>query len=65
MIDAKFGGGVIKPRLPRQGQGRFAGYRMIVLYRTGSMTVLVDVFGKGDQHNIETDDLKLLRGLAV
>ena len=65
LIDADLGGGVIKQRLPRQGQGRSGGYRVIVFYRTAERTVFVDGFAKGDQDNIDVDDLKLFRELAI
>ena len=38
---------------------------MIVFYRTDSRTVFVDGFAKSDLDNIEEDDLKLFRELAV
>ena len=65
LIDAELGGGVIKQRLPRQGQGRSGGYRVIVFYRTAGRTVFVDGFARNDQDNIDDDDLKLFRELAV
>ncbi|EDT5580287.1 type II toxin-antitoxin system RelE/ParE family toxin [Salmonella enterica subsp. enterica serovar Kokomlemle] len=34
LIDADLGGGVIKQRVARQGQGKSGGYRTIVLYKT-------------------------------
>jgi hypothetical protein len=38
-IDADLGGGVIKQRVARPGQGRSGGYRMIVLYRAGRRAI--------------------------
>lgn len=35
LIDADLGGGVIKQRLAREGQGKFGGFRSIVLFRRG------------------------------
>ena len=35
LIDADLGGGIIKQRVARSGQGRSGGYRMLVAYRTG------------------------------
>ena len=65
LIDADLGSGVIKQRLPRQGQGRSGGYRAIVFYRTAERTGFVDGFAKSYQDNIDDDDLKLFRELAV
>ena len=64
LIDADLGGGVIKQRLPRKGQGRSGGFRVIVAYRTSTRTVFVDGFAKSDQDNIDDDDLARFRDLA-
>ena len=64
LIDADLGGGVIKQRLARQGQGRSGGYRVIVFYRTTVRTVFVDGFAKSDQDNIDDDELAQFSELA-
>ena len=35
LIDAELGGGVIKQRLARPGQGKSGGYRSIILFKKG------------------------------
>lgn len=40
-IDADLGGGVIKQRLARPGQGKSGGFRTIVLYRTSERAFFV------------------------
>ena len=65
LIDADLGGGIIKQRLPRQGQGRSGGFRVIIVYRTSTRTVFVDGFAKSDQDNIDDNDLRLFRDLAA
>ena len=65
LIDADLGGGVIKQRLPRQGQGRSGGFRVIVFYRTSRRSLFVDGFAKSEQDNIDDDDLRLFRDLAA
>ena len=64
LIDADLGDGVIKQRLPRQGQGRSGGFRVIVVYRTSTRTVFIDGFAKNDRDNIDDDDLARFRELA-
>ncbi len=64
LIDADLGGGVIKQRIPRKGQGSSGGFRTIVLYRSGSRAVFVDGFAKNDRGNIDEDDLGLFKELA-
>ncbi len=65
LIDADLGGGVIKQRVPRPGQGRSGGFRTIVLYRTESRAVFVDGFAKSDRDDIDDDDLGMFRMLAA
>jgi hypothetical protein len=65
LIDADLGGGVIKQRVPRPGQGRSGGFRTIVLYRMKARAVFVDGFAKSSQDNIDDDDLERFRKLAA
>jgi hypothetical protein len=64
LVDADLGGGVIKQRLPREGQGKSGGYRSIVLFRRGERAVFAYGFAKKDQDNIKSDELKAFRKLA-
>ena len=64
LIDADLGGGVIKQRLAREGQGKSGGYRSIVLFRRGSKAFFVYGFAKRDKDNIRRDELKAFRKLA-
>jgi hypothetical protein len=61
LIDADLGGGLIKQRLARQGQGRSSGYRAIVAYRAASKAFFLHGFAKSDQENIGEDELITLR----
>jgi hypothetical protein len=63
-IDADLGGGLIKQRVARQGQGRSGGYRTIVAYRAKSRAVFLFGFAKSEQENIEPDELVFLRRLG-
>lgn len=64
-IDADLGGGVIKQRLARDGQGRSAGYRTIILYRAGERAFLVFGFAKNAQANISRHELAQFRQAAT
>jgi hypothetical protein len=46
LIDADLGGGLIKQRVARRGQGRSGGYRMLIAYREGTRTVFLYAFAK-------------------
>jgi hypothetical protein len=64
LIDADLGGGVIKQRLAREGQGRSGGFRTIVLFRRADKAFFVYGFAKNDRSNIKRDELKAFRKLA-
>ncbi len=64
LIDADLGGGVIKQRLAREGQGKSGGFRSILLFRRGSKAFFVYGFAKSDRDNIRPDELKAFRKLA-
>ena len=61
LIDADLGGGVIKPRVPRKGQGRSGGYRTLIAYRSVRRSVFMHGFAKSDRDNVTDDQLKALK----
>ncbi len=65
MVDADLGGGLIKQRVAREGQGRSGGYRMLVAYRAEDRAVFLYGFAKSEQDNIEPDELVSLREIAM
>ena len=64
LIDADLGGGVVKQRLARQGQGKSGGFRTIILFRQEDKAFFVFGFAKNDMANIKRDELKAFRMLA-
>ena len=64
LIDADLGGGVIKQRLAREGQGKSGGFRTIILFRRADKAFFVYGFAKSDRSNIKRDELKAFRKLA-
>jgi hypothetical protein len=64
VIDVDLGGGLIKQRVARPGQGRSGGYRMIVGYRVQSRAVFLLGFAKNERENIKDEELRDLRELA-
>ena len=65
IVDADLGGGVIKQRVARAGQGRSAGYRLLVAYRCGDRAVFLYGFAKNERDNIDDDELATLREIAA
>ena len=64
LIDADLGGGVIKQRIAREGQGRSSGYRSIVLFRRDDRAIFAYGFAKNARQNIGQSELKAFRKLA-
>ena len=64
LIDADLGGGVIKQRIARAGEGRSGGSRSIILFRFKGRAVFVYGFEKKDLGNIKAIELEAFRELA-
>ena len=65
LIDADLGGGLIKQRVARAGQGRSGGYRMMIAYRTGDRAVFLLGFAKNERDNVSEAEMAALRKLAL
>ncbi len=63
-VDADLGGGVIKQRIARAGEGRSGGFRAIVLFRREDRAFFVHGFAKNERENLRRDELRTLRRLA-
>lgn len=63
-IDADLGGGVIKQRIARAGEGKSGGARSIILFRLKGRAVFVFGFEKKDLGNIKANELEAFRELA-
>src|SRR5713226_4939766 len=64
LVDADLGGGVIKQRIARQGQGRSGGYRALIAYRHEVRAVFLYGFAKSERENVEDDELATARDIA-
>jgi len=64
-VDAYLGGGVIKQRVARAGQGRSGGYRTLIAYRSGSLAVFMFGFAKNEMDNIDDKQLATLQDSAA
>ena len=63
-VDADYGGGVIKQRIARPGEGKSGGYRSIILFRRGVRAFFVYGFAKSDRANIDKSDEQDFKELA-
>ncbi len=64
IVDADLGGGVIKQRVARPGQGRSGGYRTLIAFRSETRAVFLFGYAKNDRDNIDDSELRDLRKAA-
>jgi hypothetical protein len=64
LVDADLGGGVIKQRVARPGQGRSGGFRVLLAYRAKTRSVFLFGFAKSTQGNVEDDELETAQEIA-
>jgi hypothetical protein len=56
--DGDLGGGLVKKRLARSGEGKRGGYRAIIVYLKGSRAVFLYGFAKSDKENLDPVELR-------
>jgi hypothetical protein len=61
LVGAELGGGLVKLRVARAGQGKRGGYRTIIAYRRGQRAVFLYGFAKSERDNIDMADLEALK----
>ena len=64
LIDADYGGGVIKQRIARPHEGKSGGYRSIILFRRDERAFFVFGFAKSERANIDESDVREFKELA-
>jgi hypothetical protein len=65
LIAANLGGGVIKQRIARPGRGKSAGFRTLIVFRTGEKAIFVHGFAKNERDNIAKQELIAVKKLAA
>lgn len=65
LIDAGLGGGLIKQRVARKGQGRSRGYRTIIAFRAARRAVFLHGFAKSAKDDVSDDELDALKKAAA
>jgi hypothetical protein len=65
LVDADLGGGLIKQRVARRGQGRSGGYRVFIAYRNRTRAVALYGFPKNDRENLDDHELQQLRLIGL
>jgi hypothetical protein len=52
LVDADYGGGLIKQRIARDGEGKSGGYRSIVAFKSGTRCIFLFAFSKSEKENL-------------
>jgi len=66
LIDADLGGGIIKQRVARPGQGKRGGFRMLIGFRSDRANFFfLFGFAKNERDNIDDDQLTTLREIVA
>jgi hypothetical protein len=64
LIDADLGGGLVKKRIARPGQGKSGGFRTLVATNRESRWFFVYGFAKNERDNIDRAEVKALKALS-
>ena len=64
LVAADLGGGVVKQRIARPGQGKSGGFRTLIVFRAGARAFFVHGFAKNEKDNIGTNELIAIKKLA-
>jgi hypothetical protein len=65
LYEADLGGGLLKKRIARPGQGKSGGFRTIVATNKGDRWIFVYGFAKNERSNIDTDEEEGLKKIAA
>ncbi len=57
LIDADYGGGLIKKRVARDGGGKSGGYRSIIAYRSEDKCIFMFCFAKSSRANLNMSEV--------
>jgi hypothetical protein len=64
LYDADLGGGLVKKRIARTGQGKSGGFRTLIATNRGDRYFFIYGFPKNERSNIDRDEEEALKKLA-
>lgn len=64
LIDADLGGGLIKKRVARSGQGKRGGYRVLIAFRSADRAIFIFGFSKNDRENLDGEEKEIYKRVA-
>ena len=65
LYDADLGGGLLKKRIARTGQGKRGGFRTLIATNKGTRWIFMYGFPKNERSNIDKDEEDALKQLAA
>lgn len=65
LYEADLGGGLLKKRIARPGQGKSGGFRTLVATNKGNRWIFVFGFQKNERSNIDKDEEEALKKIAA
>ena len=64
LIGADLGGGLLKQRLARDGEGKSGGFRTLIFFSLGDRAVFAFGFAKSDRANLNADETRMFKKAA-
>lgn len=64
LIDADLGGGLVKKRIARKGEGKRGGHRVLLAFKDHERAVFIFGFSKNDRENLEDDEKEIYKKLS-
>jgi hypothetical protein len=64
LVDADLGGGLIKQRVARKGEGKSGGFRTLLAFKAGDKVFFLHGFAKKNQDNVSKSYVKNMKELA-
>jgi len=65
LFEADLGGGLLKKRIARSGEGKRGGFRTLVATNKGDRWIFVFGFQKNERSNIDKDEQEALKKLSM
>lgn len=64
LIDADLGGGLIKQRVARSGQGKRGGHRVLLAFKDADRSIFIFGFSKNDRENLDSEEKEMYKRVA-
>jgi hypothetical protein len=65
LVDADYGGGMIKQRIARDSGGKSGGYRGIIAFKSETRSIFVFAFSKSDKNNLTKAEVTAYKEAAA